>query len=260
MMNKKVLALAALSLAAVTALSGCGSSDNQKTADKEKNTLIVGLEPTFPPFEFTENDKYVGFDIDFSQAIAEKIGMKAEVKSMGFDALIPALRSGQIDMIASGMDVTPEREKQVSFTAPYFQGGYVVVVRKDNTDIHGFNDLSGRTVGSQVGTKGVDYAQEKGATVKQFDSNSQGWMELAGGTCDAVVINNSVALYYLKQGGSNDLKIVGEPIMAEGMGLAISKDHPELLEKVNKAIADLKADGTYAKIYMKWFGKEPQNP
>lgn len=79
-------------------------------------------------------------------------------------------------MIASGMDATPERQKQVSFTEPYFQDGYSVVVRKDNDTIHGFDDLKGRTVGTQVGTKGVDLGTEAGATVKQYDANSQvGW-------------------------------------------------------------------------------------
>lgn len=109
-----------------------------------------------------------------------------------------------------------------------------------------------------MGTKGVDYAQEHGATVKQYDSNSQGWMELEAGTCDAVVIDNAVAMYYLKQGGSDKLKMVGEPIISSGMSLAINKDNKDLQEKVNKAMADLKADGTYAKLYKKWFGTEPQ--
>ena len=152
-MNKKCLALAAAAMAAVTLVAGCGSSADKKDgASGEQKTLVVGMEPTFPPFEFTENDKYIGFDIDLANAIGEKMGSKVEVKSLGFDALIPALRSGQIDMIASGMDATPERQKQVSFTDPYFHDGYSVVVRKDNTTINGFDDLKGRTVGSQVGT------------------------------------------------------------------------------------------------------------
>ena len=254
---KKKLAVFALTTAACTAiLAGCGTSTDSKA---EQDTFIVGMEPTFPPFEFTENDKYVGFDIDYAQAIADKIGVKMEVKSLGFDALIPALQSGQIDMIASGMDATPERAKQVAFTDPYFHDGYSVVVKKDNTSINGFNDLKGRTVGSQVGTKGVDLAQQHGATVKQYDANSQGWMELTSGTCDAVVINTSVALYYLQQGGNKDLKIVGDPFLApDGIAMAVSKDKPETLQKVNKAIADLKADGTYAKLYKKWFGVDPK--
>lgn len=210
-MNKKYLVMAVTAAAAATLLAGCGSStDKQAGAANEQKTLVVGMEPTFPPFEFTDNGKYVGFDIDLANAIGEKTGMQVEVKSLGFDALIPALRSGQIDMIASGMDATPERQKQVSFTEPYFQDGYSVVVRKDNDTIHGFDDLKGRTVGTQVGTKGVDLGTEAGATVKQYDANSQGWMELQSNTCDAVIINTSVALYYLKEGGDKDLKIVGD--------------------------------------------------
>lgn len=257
-MMKKQLMLAAVALTATACIAGCGSSDNAGAA-KENATFIVGMEPTFPPFEFTENDKYVGFDLDLAQALCDKMGVKMEVKSMGFDALIPALKSGQIDMIASGMDATEERAKQVAFTTPYFFDGYSVVVRKDNTTINGFDDLKGKVVGAQVGTKPVDIATEHGAaTVKQYDANSQGWMELNSGTCDAVVINTSVALFYLKQGGDKDLKIVGESeVLNSGLAMALNKEKPEQLEKVNKALADIKADGTYAQIYKKWFGVEP---
>lgn len=260
-MNKKYTAVVAASLAMLTLVAGCGSNGGDKkdaAANKEEKVFRVGTEPTFPPFEFTENDKYVGFDMDFSQAIADKMGVKLEIKSMGFDALIPALKSGQIDMIAAGMDATPERQKQVLFTNVYFKGGYCVVVPKDNTDITGFDSLKGKTVGAQVGTKAAEIASGiEGTTVKQFDANSQGWMELRSKTCDAVVIDNAVAMYFLTKGGAEDLKIVGEPIISSGSALAISKDHPETLEKVNKAIEELKQDGTYAKLYKKWFGVEP---
>jgi len=257
-MNKKCIAFVAASMAAVTMIAGCGSSTgDKKDGAKDTKPFVVGTEPTFPPFEFTQDDKYVGFDMDFSQAIADKMGRKLEIKSMGFDALIPALKSGQIDMIAAGMDATPERKKQVLFTDVYFRGGYVIVVRKDNTDITGWDSLAGKTVGAQVGTKPVDIAQEKGAKVKQYDANSQGWLELGSKSCDAVVIDNAVAMYYLSQGGDKDLKMVGDPILSSGSALAISKDHPETLEAVNKAVAELKKDGTYAKLYKKWFGQEP---
>lgn len=258
-MHTKQVVLGLTALAAMGLLAGCGSSSTDAGAAKDGKPFIVGMEPTFPPFEFTENDQYVGFDIDYAQAICDKMGVKMEVKSMGFDALIPALKSGQIDMIASGMDATPERAKQVAFTDTYFHDGYSVVVKKDNTSINGFSDLQGKTVGSQVGTKGVELAQDHGATVKQYDANNQGWMELTSGTCDAVVINTSVALYYMQQGGSKDLKIVGDPFLApDGIAMAISKDKPDQLAQVNKAIADLKADGTYAKLYKKWFGVDPK--
>lgn len=258
MMNKKSLSILAAAVAALSLVSGCGNnSADTKTSGNEEKVLIVGTEPTFPPFEFTEDNKDVGFDIDLMQAISDKIGYKMEVKNLGFDALIPALKSGQIDIIAAGMDATEERKKQVDFTDVYFNGGYTLVVRKDNTDITGYESLAGKTVGAQVGSRAAFYAKEHGATVKEFDTNSQGWMELEAGTCDAVSIDSAVAMYYLKQGGDQKLKLVGEPIKDRNVAMAISKDKPELRDKVNNALKELKEDGTYANLYKKWFGTEP---
>ena len=111
-MKRKYISLLAAAVAVISVfIAGCGNntseSDNAANAQK---TLIVGTEPTFPPFEFTENEKDVGFDIDLAQAVCDKLGYKMEVKNLGFDALIPALQSGQIDLIAAGMDATPERQ------------------------------------------------------------------------------------------------------------------------------------------------------
>ena len=259
MMKKKVTTLVAASLAALTLLAGCGSNgtaDKKDGAAKGDKTLIVGTEPTFPPFEFTENEKDVGFDIDLAQAVCDKLGYKMEVKNLGFDALIPALKSGQIDLIAAGMDATDERKKQIDFTDVYYQGGYTIVVPTGNTDITGYDSIAGKTVGAQVGSKAADYAREHGANVKEFDTNTQGWMELEAGTCDAVSIDKAVAQYYLQQGGKDKLKIVGEPITSRGVAMGISKDKPELSKQVNEALKEIKADGTYAKIYKKWFGEE----
>ena len=247
-MNKKYLSILAASVAAAALVAGCGndSADNKGAASEEK-VLIVGTEPTFPPFEFTEDGKDVGFDIDLLQAVSDKIGYKMEIKNLGFDALIPALKSGQIDLIAAGMDATEERKKQVDFTDVYFSGGYTT----------GYESLAGKTVGAQVGSRAAFYAKEHGATVKEFDTNSQGWMELEAGTCDAVSIDSAVAMYYLKQGGDKNLKLVGDLIKDRNVAMAVSKEKPELREKVNNALKELKADGTYAKLYKKWFGTEP---
>lgn len=259
MLAKKYLTLAAASLAAVTMLAGCGGQSGSQTASSDSKTLIVGTEPTFPPFEFTENEKDVGFDIDLAQAICDKIGYKMEVKNLGFDALIPALKSGQIDIIAAGMDATDERKKQIDFTDTYYRGGYTIVVPIGNTDITGYDSIKGKTVGAQVGSKAADFAREHGATVKEYDTNTQGWMELDAGTCDAVSIDMAVAQYYLQQGAKDKLKLVGDPILSRGVAMGISKDKPELRDKVNNALKELKADGTYAKIYKKWFGTEPKD-
>ena len=203
-----------------------------------------------------DGDEYVGFDIDLADAVVKQMGGKMEFKSMGFDALIPAIQSGQIDLVASGMDVTPEREKQVAFSNIYFdQSGKVIIVLKGNDQIHDWADLKDRVVGGQVGTKQVEFAQEAGASqVKQFDSNSQAFLELRAKTVEAVVIDAPVGMYYLKQGADKDMKIVGTPKESVGFAFAMKKDNKELQQKVNKALKELHENGTYDQIYEKWFG------
>ena len=255
-MMKKQLMLAAAALTATACIAGCGSSDNAGAA-KENATFIVGMEPTFPPFEFTENDKYVGFDLDLAQALCDKMGVKMEVKSMGFDALIPALKSGQIDLIASAMSATEERKKQVDFTDPYYIGGSVIVVRKDNTDIRGWDDITGKTVAVQAGSKPADFAEKQGALLKQFDANYQCLQELQVGASEAAALDKAVALYYISKGGLSDLKVVGEPKKLAGSAMAINKGNEKELKEINAALQAMKKDGTYTKLYQKWFGVEP---
>lgn len=258
MLGKKwKLALAAGMAAAALIAAGCGGSGSDSNAAADKGGIIrVGAETTYPPFEFTQDDKYVGFDLDLSDAVIKQMGGKMEFKSMGFDALIPALQSNQIDLVASGMDVTPEREKQVAFSDIYFdKSGKVIIVLKDNDQIHDWDDLKGRVVCGQVGTKQVEFAQEAGAKeVKQVDSNSQAFMELRAKTVEAVVIDAPVGMYYLKQGGDKDMKIVGSQKEAVGFAFAMKKDNKELQEKVNKALKEVRENGTYDQIYEKWFG------
>lgn len=263
MFKKKWMIWAAAGLtAAALALGGCGSSSKPASSaaasGSGQEVIRVGSETTFPPFEFTEGDKYVGFDLDLANAVIKQMGARMEFKSMGFDALIPAVQSGQIDLIIAGMDATPERAKQVAFSDIYFnQSGYVMVIRKDNDQIHDWSDLNGKIVGAQVGTKPVQIAQDsKAAQVKQFDSNAQSFLELQAKTVDAVIIDKAVGMYYLKKGGDQDLQIVGTPKESVGMVMAMKKNNTQLQSRINKALAEVRADGTYDKIFAKWFGQQ----
>lgn len=262
MMSKKMkLVMAAAGLAAVLAMTGCGSSSEKaKSGDAAKGgvppVIRVGSETTFPPFEFTEGDKYVGFDLDLASAVAKQMGSKMEFRSLDFDALIPAVQSGQIDLIAAGFSANPEREKQVAFSDVYFdQNGFVIIVNKDNDTIKDWADLEGKKAGAQVGTESVKLIKEAKGEVKQLDSNSQAFMELRAKTLDAFVLDQPVAMYYLKQGGDKDLKIVGTPKPGVGFVMAMKKENKELQAAVNKALKELKANGEYDKIFEKWFGK-----
>ena len=192
MMFKKVFAVAASALA-IAAFAGNAMA---------RDTLRVGTEPTFAPFEFldTKTQEFSGFDIDLIKAVADKAGYDVKVMNMGFDALIPALSAGTIDVIASGISITEERQKKVDFTSPYYQSGLSYLVRKaDAEKIKTFADLKGKTLAVQIGTTGAAYAKNvEGARVSAFNTTSEAFMDLNVKNADAVVLDRPVLAYFLK--------------------------------------------------------------
>lgn len=255
--SKKVALALGVGLLAMGLMAGCGNSSHETA---KEGVLRVGSETTFPPFEYTENGQNLGFDVELSQAIADKLGYKMEFVGMGFDALIPAIQSKDIDMIAAGINETPERAQALSFSEPYFtEGGFITIVRKDNTDIQDMDGLANKRVGAQIGTIPVEMANKiPGTTVKQYNDNSQIFMALQAGDIDGAIMDNAVAMFYLKQGADKDLKLVGKATDSPGIVLGFAKDNTKLRDDVNKALKELKEDGTYQKIYDKWFGANGQ--
>ena len=176
---KKILFLVMAVLAAASMMiAGCGGGD--KKADSQK-VLRVGTEPTFAPFEFQKegSKSYDGFDMDLARAIGKQLGYKVEIVSMGFDALIPALNSGNIDMVAAGMSINDERKQAVTFSDPYYTSGLTILVNKDNTEIKSIKDLEGKRIACQIGTTGEKTARSvAGAKVTAFNTNDEAVMEL----------------------------------------------------------------------------------
>ncbi|NLP40644.1 MAG: basic amino acid ABC transporter substrate-binding protein [Veillonellaceae bacterium] len=255
-MSKKTIALLVLAFFVLTlGLAGCSK---QETPAQSK-VLRVGAEATFPPFEFQDEKtkEYTGFDIDLAKAVGKQMGYQVEIQNMGFDGLIPALQTGSIDMVASAMSITDERSQKVNFSQPYYKSGLSIVVKKDNTTINSFKDLEGKRIAVQIGTTSAKEAQKiKNAQVREFNSNSEAYMELVNGGADAVVNDLPVNQYYLAQTDGKDAKLVGEVANAEDYGLAVAKNNKELADKVNKALDELKKNGEYDKIYQKWFGNK----
>jgi len=255
---KKILVfmMAALMLVAL-AVTGCGGEE-KKAAEAPEKVLRVATEPTFAPFEFQEegSDKLSGFDMDLIRAIGAKMGYKVEIANMGFDALIPALNTGNIDVAIAGMSITDERKQAVGMSDPYYTSGLIVMVQKDNNDIKSIEDLKGKRIAAQIGTTGAAKAHSvEGAVVTEFNTNTESAMELTNGGVDAVINDSPVIGYYLAQGGSEVAKTVGDVMEAEQYGIAVKKDNTKLLEDINKALAELKKDGEYDKIYKTWFGE-----
>ena len=253
---KKISAVMCVLAALMLAVAGCGSDTKQ--AAKDQKAIKVGTEPTFAPFEFQEKDskEFAGFDMDLARAIGKQLGKKVEIQNMGFDALIPALNSGNIDVVAAGMSITDERKKAVTFSDPYYTSGLVVVVTKDNNEVKGVKDLEGKKIAVQIGTTGADKAAKvPGAKVTSFNTNAEVFLELENKGVDAVIIDRPVAQYYLTKEGKEKDKIVGDTMDAESYGFAFKKDS-KLAADFNKALAELKKNGEYDKIYTKWFGKD----
>jgi len=230
---KKLLCLMCL----VFALLGC----NQKEAK-----VLVGTEPTFPPFEFLDKatGEITGFDIELIKAIGADQGFEVEIKNLGFDGLVPAVVSGNIDLAASGMTITQEREKIVSFSDAYINAGLALAVRAG--DAASVEDLQGKTVGAQIGTTGAIKVKEledsgklgKGITYNTID---MAMLDLINGGVDAVI---------------NDLpkvKMVGGVLTSESYGFAMNKKNDELLTKINKGLENLKKNGEYEKLMKKYF-------
>ena len=251
---KKVFMLL-MAMVMVVMMAGCGGGE--KKAAQAPKVLKVGTEPTFAPFEFQKegSKEFDGFDMDLIRAIGKQMNMKVEILNMGFDALIPAINAGNIDLAIAGMSITPDRQKAVDMSDPYYVSGLVVVVGKDNATVKSVNDLGNKGIAVQIGTTGAERAAKvPGAKVKNFNTNAEVFLELKNKGVDAVIIDKPVAEYFLATGGGKDFaKIVGDTMEAESYGISLKKNSP-LTKEINKALLDLKKNGEYDKLYAKWFG------
>ena len=242
-----------VTLGVMAMLGGCGSQGSEQA--QTGNVLKVGTNATFVPFEFKNegSEEVQGFDIDVAKEIAARTGKTIEFKNVPFDGLVPALDNGEIDIAASGMTITKARTEKVGFSMPYYESGMAVVV-KNSSPIKGLQDLGGKTIAVQMGTTGADLASKiDGAVVKNFDHTSDALLELKNGGVEGALIDLPVAQYYVAKHADEQLQVIEYPNTKEYFGLAMNKKNTALIESVNKALTEMKQDGTLNKIYQKWF-------
>jgi len=220
-----------------------------------KPILKVGTSADFPPFEFQDEKTgaYLGFDIDLIRAVGAAAGMEVQIVNTAWDGLIPGLLTANYDCIMSAMTITDERLKAVAFSDPYFSAGQVIVTRAKDPSIQAVEELEGKKISVQIGTTGDLAASEiKGATVKRFNMAPDAIQEVRNGGVAACIIDLAVAAEIAKE--YKDIKF-GEPFTMEYYGIAIRKNNTDLIKKINRALASLKASGEYDKIYANWFGQ-----
>lgn len=222
------------------------------TSILSKDALYVGTNAEFAPFEYMEKDEIVGFDIDLINKIGEKIGKEIKIKNIAFDGLLPALQAKKIDLIIAGMTVTPERENFVNFSDNYFIANQVIIVPENNNDIKTLDDLKGKKTGVVLGYTG-DLIISKLPEVEKIQYNSAPMtiMALTSGKIDAMILDSAPAESYVQK--NKGLKIVKVDAEEEKYAIAASKDNVKLVEEINNALKEIKSEGTYDELIIKYF-------
>ncbi len=242
------------------ALCGAAMLSSFAASAADENVVRVATEPSFAPFEFVDEKTQVlsGFDVDLITTIVEAAGKKVEFSSMGFDGLVPALLTGAIDVAIAGMTITEERAQRVDFTDPYYDAGLAIMINnKYQDEIKSSKDLKGKTDCSQIGTSGAKYAlEQEGVEVKQFNTFTEAYLELERDGCQFSVGDKPVHEFYLRKTQNPKLSLLPEFINGEQYGIAVKKGNTELLNLLNEGLKKIRADGTYDRIYAKWFGGE----
>ena len=270
--------MSVMAAAGVLTLAGCSSNSGSSSAAsgtasstagpakldqlgtiKYNGKLVVALEGAWQPWSYhDESDTLVGYDVEVSRAIAEKLGVEPEYVESDWDSLFAGLDAGRIDLVCNGVEVTDERSKTYDFTTPY---GYIhtaLAVRKDNEDIKSFEDLNGKTTANSLASTYMELAESYGATVQGIDTLEETIQLLTAGRIDAT-LNADVSFYdYLNVHPDADFKIVAQTEDASHVAIPLRKDDDSasLLEAINTAIDELRADGTLKELSEKYFGQD----
>ena len=260
-MNKRVWCVVAGLMAALV-LTGCGKKEAPVApATAPAKAIVIGLDDNFPPMGFRDDkNELVGFDIDLAKEAGKRLGATVSFKPIDWNAKEAELNGNRIDVLWNGLTITEERKANILFTKPYLENRQIVVVT-EKSRITTKAQLAGAVVGVQDGSSAVEAIQKDAATaksikeLKKFGDNVTALMDLSAGRLDALVVDEIVGRYYTgKKPG--EYRVLEENFGTEDYGVGTRKGDTELSAKLNKALDDMKADGTAAKISTQWFGKD----
>ncbi len=274
-MKRNLILILLLCFSLTMVLSGCSSANNdaEKTPApaqtdtswqdiQDKGYFVMGLDDAFPPMGFRdEKNEIVGFDIDLAKEVAKRLGVDVKFQTIVWESKLEEINSGNIDVIWNGFSVTPERQKEYLFTKPYIKNRQVIVVTADSP-IKTKADLEGKKIGIQAGSSAQDAVMADKATYEvikdnllEFDDNVMAMKDLKGGGLDAVVVDIIVGKYYVSK-HPGEYKFLEEDFGAEDFAVGLRITDKAFLAEMNKALDDIKADGTASEISNKWFNED----
>ena len=263
MKMKKLFLMAGLLVSML--VTGCGGDNSTQTDDNSKtNKIVVGLDDEYPPMGFKdENNQIVGFDVDLAKEATKRMNSEVEFKAIDWSSKEAELKSGRVDILWNGLDITPERQENMLFSNPYMDNRQIIFVRTGDTQgIAAETDLAGKAVGTQAGSTAEAYITSNNALkesfveFKTYGDYISAFMDLENGRLDAVVCDEIVGRYYMSKhpDALQALDVKVGPVSE--FGIAFAKENTELRDKVQKAFDEIVADGTAQKISEQWFGAD----
>lgn len=250
--------LTTLVVLSALALAACGSGGSSAAGGSGEKVLRVASEGTYSPFTFhdpKDGNKLTGYDVDVARAVGKKLGMKVEFTDVTFDTIFAGLGAGRYDVVANEVTTTPERKKLYDFTTPYTVSTGAIITRADDDSITSLASLSGKTTAQSSTSNWAQVAKDAGAKVEAVEGFTQSVALLKQGRIDATVNDDLAALDYLKTTGDKGVKIAAKTDDTSEQAMALEKGS-DLTPKIDKALKELRADGTLVKISQKYFGAD----
>ncbi len=259
-MKRKIFTPLILLSLILAGCSGTSSEADHLSRIKAAGKITVATEGAWSPFTYHDEatNELVGFDVEVAREVAKRLGVTAEFAEGDFDGGLTGVAQGTFDMMANGVDVTEDRKQTFDFTDPYAYDRAVVVTLNDNSDISSFDDLAGKTTANSVGSTYAEMGESHGAKVVNVPTLGETMELVLNGTADATINANTSVQDYLKTTGQTGLKVTATDPETTQYAIPLKKgaDNDSLRSAINKAISEMKEDGTLTQISMKYFGAD----
>lgn len=236
---------------------GCSPAKPADQLTLEKGTFSFAMSGLYKPFsyrDFQQNGKISGFDVEIGYALAKEMGLKPRPVTTPWETIIAGLEARKYDAILGSMAITKKRDQAVDFTDPYYRSGAQVFVKKGNRTLTSIKDLKNKTIGVVKASTFKDVALTHSSSIVEYTSDITALQDLPTGRIDAVITDQAVGLYALKQ-MKFPIQTVGEPLTLDNMAIAVHSGDERLRQRLNQALAQIIADGTYEKISRKYFNR-----